>query len=228
MTFKSGPQSGLNSTGLACLKNNGTIPVRVEFIRPDGFLYVRDEHNKQLCIHHNNFTMLPTIPSRHREYNWRLVEPIWAKAVAAYPTTIVVAKGQLSHETLARKLREARYARDRYVYPTSIDKTRWEEISPKIAITPMDDGTVRLGPSDTRELVAFEAALTSRNEIHINWANKPDELERLCALLHAHVFDPKPNFVLRGLTDQLIASLEERYDVGFALREDKKSWVIVF
>ncbi len=227
------PVPGPNSPGLAKLRNNGIIPVRVEFVRPDRFLYCRDECGKQHTIHESDFTMLPTIPSRFREYNWLALEPFWAQALAAYPKTLTITSQGTSNETLARKLRECRYARDRYNFAFHVaNEAKWRELAERLVVTPTDDGKVTIGPPQAAQTglqtVGFEAVVSGQNQVFIKWDAHPQVLESFCALIHARAFDPKPQFVVFGLTPELIESLESRYDVGFQPREDGKSWIVIF
>ncbi len=84
-----------------------------------------------------------------------------------------------------------------------------------------------MGPKDAMELVAFEGAITSRNDILIEWTDK-EQLDVFCNLASQRVFNPKPSFVLFNLDEATIADLEERYDVGFVLRDDGKSHSVIF
>lgn len=222
------PVPGRNTPGLAKLTNNGSVPVTIEFVRSDGFFYCRDDAGRQHVVHQSDFVMTPQPPSRYRLYNWQALETFWSQAINAYPQAIVIPHGNISNETLARKLREARYAKDRYNHPSSIDAAKWKEITPKLYVTCCDNGTVTIGPEAAKYVTPFEAVVTSSNSVFIKWDNKKSTLEDFCALAHARAFEPKPVFIVLGLTDDLIADLESRYDVGFTPREDGKSWIVVF
>jgi hypothetical protein len=200
----------------------------VEYVTLAGVIYARDPNNKQYITHMSEFQPLPNIPSRFREYNWIMLAPYWAKALEVYPKAVVIRPSGISFETLARKLRESRFAKDKYGYLSPlIDESRWASLADKLLITPLDTGNVQIGPFQPKDLIAFEAALTSRNQILIRCQN-PSAVESFCNLVSQRVFDPKPSFVMFGLDPTTIESLEERYDVGFVAREDGKSWEVVF
>ena len=213
--------------GFAELKNKGTRPVIIDQLQEVGFLKCHDlETNDSYLIFQQQFTPMPTIPSRFRRYVFEQVAPFWAQALERYPNAIIITPTKISPETLVRKLREGREAKNRHAWTSPlVNEAKWAELSGKIMVTPLNDGKVQMGPPEAKETVGFQAVVTTKNEIFIKW-EKEEELESFCKLVR--LFDPKPSFVVLGLNPKLIESLEQRYDVGFEVREDKKSWDVIF
>jgi hypothetical protein len=221
------PEIGQNSRGFALLRNEGSRPVVVESVESVGFLKVRDiETNKIYMIFYQQFTPSPTIPSRFRRYVFEQVAPYWAQALEKYPNAVIVSPTSLSAETLARKLREGREAKNRYSWTSPlVDEEKWNRLSEKLIVTLLANNTVQIGPAEAKEVTAFEAVITTKNEIFIKWKTV-EELENFCKV--AKLFEPKPLFVVFDLTPPLIESIESRFDVGFVSRESGKAWDVIF
>ena len=223
------PPYGQNSLGIASLRDGKTKLVRIEFMAPGHMLHCRSVDEQQpVCIPEQNFSLMPLIPSKYREYHFQSLAVYWAEALKDVGKGVVITPKNLSQDTLVRKLRESKTAKDKYGWRHPlVDEVLWQQFSPSLVITPLNDGTVRIGKEGTKALVAFEGAITSNNQILINWKDKAT-LEHFCKLASLRVFDPKPSFVVFGLDEQLITDLENRYDVGFNLREDGKSHEVLF
>jgi hypothetical protein len=203
--------------------------VRIEHEGAGRMLHCRTvEDLSQITIHASDFELMPTIPSKFREYNFQSLAQYWAAALNAFPKAVNVKPENISTETLVRKLRESRVAKEQYHWThPSVDEVLWTQHAKDLVISPLLDGTVSIGSVNATEPVAFEGALTSRNDFCIEWKNK-ETLETFCNLVSQKVFAPKPSFIIFGLDSNTIADLENRYDVGFFPREDGKSHNVIF
>ena len=207
-TQQSCPPYGHNSLGLALLPHGKSTLVRIEHIGAGRMLHCREVSTlKQITIHATFFEQMPTIPSKYREYNFHALAKYWSAALLAYPKSVTITPEGISFETLTRKLRESRVAKETYGWKhTAIDEALWNAHAKDIIVTPQDNGTVFMGPKDAMELVAFEGAITSRNDILIEWTDK-EQLDVFCNLASQRVFNPKPSFVLFNLDEATIADL---------------------
>lgn len=210
-------------------KNAEPFLATVEFLAPGRMLFVRDAKGKQYSTPMNQFTPLPRVPSRYREYIFQSVAHFWAEALNKYPDAITINPGNLTNETLARKLRETRIAKDKYGWQSpNISDAKWATISPQLLITPLDNGLVQIGPQTAKNIAKFDATLLSNEpSVTVKWTDKAT-LELFCNLVSQRAFEPRPHFVILGLDEALITDLEARYDVGFAPHEDSKTWDVIY
>lgn len=228
LVFPSCPQYGQNSLGLATRKNEKSTPVRIKFIAPGQILYCRSVENQEpVIVHQQDFTPMPSIPSKFREYNFLAVASFWAQALHSFPKAIIVKANNISPETFVRKLRESRVAKDTYGWTSPlVDETLWMRHSNEILISPLLNGTVQMGPVTPKEVV-IAANITHTSDVFVQWTNQ-NALETFCEFVSMRVLNPKPVFVVQGLTNALIADLESRYDLGFTPREDGTTWEVIF
>ena len=216
--------------GIAARKEKPPIPVRIEYIAPGAILYCRIlETGRSIVVHHTDFTPMPQIPSRYKQAVFDSVAPYWAEALNKYPKAIIITpKDDESIETLARKLRESRVGKLQYGWKhAAVDEKLWERFQASFHVTISPNGTIRLGPSHFTEVCAFEAVLTSQNVILVS-AKNTEVIENFCNLVSQRVFDPKPSFVIYGLTPEQAADLQNRYDLILEPRQDGKSFEVVF
>ncbi|MDE2097269.1 MAG: hypothetical protein KGL39_08510 [Patescibacteria group bacterium] len=222
---------GPNAKGFATLSDNKTYPMRVEYISPGNMLHgERLDNGQQVQVHASSFTMSQSIPSIFREHVFHTMAPFWESAIASFPQAIVINDERWSAETLMRKLRESRQAKQRYGWVDSlIDETKWKELSPRLHIRLVvshDQTLVSIGPEEPTEYRAFEAVVTNRNDIFVRCPDTPT-LEKFCRCVEAGIFSPTPRYVIYGLTDDQVTDLEARYDIGFVKRPDGHSWEVV-
>ena len=223
------PPTGQNTKGMVVTKNAPPFLATVEFIAPGRMLFVRDAQGKQYSTPMNQFTPLPRVPARYREYVFQSVAHFWAEALNKFPDAITINPGNLTNETLARKLRETRIAKDKYGWQSpAISDTKWASIASQLLITPLDNGLVQIGPQTAKNIAQFDATLvTNTQTFTVKWTDKAT-LELFCGLVSQRAFEPRPHFTIYGLNEALITDLEARYDVGFAPNADGKSWEVIF
>jgi hypothetical protein len=225
------PIIGPNTTGLIRTERGHRL-VRVEFISTLlPFVYVRDiETNKPHVIYRNDLKMTQNIPAKYREERFQRVAHVWGAALNAYPNAIEVNPSPLSFFAYARLLRDARTAKDKYGWQhPAIRESLWQHAA-SITVTEAESGIgVLLGPTEAkfppRALPAGVVAETDMLEFR--WSNEA-ELEAFCLLHDKKCVWPRQSFYTTGLTTALVASLEERYDIGFVPHEsDATKWLIV-
>ncbi len=221
------PPYGQNSLGVAKRANGKPSLVRIEHIGAGFMLHCREVDTlKQLTIHASDFDPMPNIPSKYREYNFQALAPYWAEALRVFPKTVVIKPVNLSPETLARKLRESRVAKDTYHWKhPSVDEALWALNAEKITVALTDTGNVTMGERSSREIMPSQVTLVSDASITLRLSNI-ETRESFCSLISQRVFDRKHTFVVLDLDDATIADLESRYDIGFVPRDDSGHNVI--
>lgn len=192
----------------------GEYICRIQFVS-NRFIYARRcDNDALLCIHDSYFMPTPAIPSRLRKYAFEAVAHIWGEALRKYPNPVEFSS-HLTPETLARKLREARDAKQRYGWQhPAVDDKLWNLHAEEITVTPKSE-TVILGPRFAKfSSEPVQATEIGHKDLTVEIKGQND-IEALCLLLHNRVFTPRPTFLVIGLDDNQIESLELRYDVGF-------------
>jgi hypothetical protein len=165
------------------------------------------------------------IPSRFRQQHFDSLAHVWRDALAAYPSAVLVDPAPLAPDTFARKLREARYAKERFGWKHPfIDEAKWKELNEKIDVGFTDDGRIRLGVPKSQE-AALIGKTERFDEYLIKWNNETD-LSNICAFFTWCVIHPKPFFVVQNLTTDLIVKLEAAHDIAFNQLEQNK-WQLI-
>ena len=171
---------------------------------------------------------MPTpIPSRLRQVAFNRVAHIWSAAITSFPKPCVITETEYSFNTLARLIRDARIAKNRYGWPLlCVDEKQWFAISPTLAFYE-SGGEYFLGPrqdGQKRELVGKVS--TEKDEIVFH-AQVHGQREMMLHLIHEGCIKI-PNLLML-LTKKDVASLENQYpNIGFAPHETKPNhWYIV-
>jgi hypothetical protein len=226
------PDIGLNSKGIA-LTINGKRPVIVDYVdKQTGFYFVRDlEYNTQHRVFRLDFMQHQSIPSKHREHHFQSVAHIWAEALKNFPANTVVKSGKLSHETLCRKLREGREAKNKYGWKNPlIDEALWAERAEQISVEPFSD-YVLMGGKDKKAQDAKGVPVDMAPENHsrpvIHVTAEMESVERICKLMNDKVFHPRPIVILHQITSSQVQSLEERYDLAINQTVDEGTYEIL-
>lgn len=225
------PPYGQNSLGVASRKNGKDTLARIEHVGAGRMLHCRSVDTLEpFTIHESDFTPMPTIPSKYREYNFHALAPYWAEALRSFPNAITIQPSGVSQETLVRKLRESRVAKETYGWThPSVDEALWLMHSKELVITPTTNGLVQIGKELPKETTPFHGDIvTNAAPPTVVDYRSPDVLESFCAVLSQKIFNPKPSFIIHGLTPDIISDFESRYDVGFTPREDGKSWDVIY
>ena len=225
---RSCPKIGQNTRGHFTDPEGKVHHVKVKHIRLDKFLEVEEPTGKQFSIYFTRFTPMSQIPSKFRKTQFDYVAPIWGQAIEAYPVPVEFDPAPLSADTYARKLREARQAKQKFGYQNpAINEEKWRHYATDIAISVKSDGKVCLGPNQLTAPAKQITTLTRADEVVVEFLSLQD-LENLCLLIERNIFHPKPVFVVTGLNDETIASLEERYDVAFTPVNDQAGkWQLI-
>jgi len=231
---KSCPEFGLNSRGIAATTLKGPRPVVIDYVdETTGFLFVRDlETNEQFRIYRQFFSMSSSIPSKHRKHHFESVAPIWARAIRDFPKSFLVDVGSLSVETVTRKLREAREAKQTYGWQhPDINDEEWNERCHLISIEPTKNG-VLIGSKHKKQVDRqseqkneLKIVESRDNEVHVRVDF--NDVEKLCKLLHEKAFNPKPVFVVHGLTEDQKTDLENRYDIALDKTTDEEGCYVI-
>jgi hypothetical protein len=221
------PIIGQNTKGLAKLSHLANIFVVVEQPENDlGFLTVRDiETGQTYQIFRQQFTpMQNSIPSKFRQHNFEQMTPYWKAALEAFPAPVEIDPLPHTAETIARRLREARKAKEKYKWTSAnIDELLWANHATGVDICLTNEGKVVMKPHDVpmpKSNIMAKIESQIKNVIIFSWQDFSD-VERLCKLLHERAFNPRPQFWLAGLSKEQVLSLEERYDVGFVEENGK-------
>jgi hypothetical protein len=166
-----------------------------------------------------------SIPSRFQKQHFDSLAAVWAEAVRTYPETITVIPGSLSVDTLARKLRDARFAKNKwgYLYP-EIDEALWAQNNLKVKVGIGQDGKVKLGPLTPKTIEPVGVPIKT-GEYLILWDTRFD-LDRVCDFLGTVKIEPKPYFVIKDLSPAEIRRLEGSFNVGFVQLTENK-WQVV-
>lgn len=223
-------ESNLNRLGIADT-SQGKRLVQVEYEDNLGFFFVTDVETKaksRVFRHYINF--FPMIPSRFKETHFAAVAHIWGIMLDNYPSDLLAETKEFSHETLCRKLREAREAKKRYGYKhPKINEANWERLAYKISVEVTNNGVLLASKDKKKQEKENKEAVVSlipnNKKVVINVTADFAKIEHLCLLLSERVFNPSPVFVLASITDEQIISLEGRYDVAFVKENDQ--WVII-
>lgn len=223
------PPYGQNSLGVAKRANGNPLLVRIEHIGAGHMLHCREVDTlRSITIHATDFDPMPTIPSKYREYNFTVLAPYWAQALAIFPKVLVIDPSTLSGETLARKLRESRVAKETYKWKSPlVDEAKWAETADKIVISLSEKGQVTMGERQGREQVEAQVRVLNDAAITLRLSNT-ETREAFCSLVSQRVFGPNVQFIVTDLDETTITDLENRYDVGFVPQEDGHSHKVIF
>jgi hypothetical protein len=217
-----------NTKGLA-ITVLGTIPCTVEYVDyGTGFLFVRAAVTDTLHrVHRTDFTPMPSIPPRHRKHVFDSVAHIWKAALEAYPSVVSADPGGLSLDTLVKKLRDSRDAKNNYKWEHPlVDEKLWLERSERIKIGQNLVGkVVILGAAESLRDYrnGSTPAILGAPEVAFSWQSF-NQVEQLCWI--ATQMTPRQIFVVRGLTDEQRASLEQRYDVGIIKLDEQTTQIV--
>lgn len=169
---------------------------------------------------------MPAIASRFRKYHFESVAHIFQQALRAYPENVTVLCGKLSPETLARKLREAREAKNRYGWVSPlIDETLWATNADNLMFVPSDSEVLITNKANPRRASLDQPDVKSRQSVIEVSLTNPEMLVHFCWLLHTKVFNPKPSFLIVGSTDTQIKQMEQTYDIAFDKTEE--GWLVL-
>ena len=173
-------------------------------------------------------TLMPTpIPSRLSQAAFNRVAHIWFEAITKFPKPCVIAETEYSFNTLARLIRDARIAKNRYGWPLlCVDEKQWSAISPTLAFYE-SGGQYFLGPrQDGQKREPVGKVSTEKDEIVFTPRDELD-VDRFFVVLNGGCIKI-PNLLML-LTKKDVASLENQYpNIGFAPHETKPNhWYIV-
>ena len=217
-----------NTKGLA-VTERGSLPCVVEYADPGtGFLFVRAVVTDALYrVYRTDFTPMPSIPPRHRKHVFDSVAHIWKAALEAYPNVVSADPGGLSLDTLVKKLRDSRDAKNNYKWEHPlVDERLWLERSERIKIGQNLVGkVVILGAAESLRDYrnGSTPAILGAPEVNFSWQSF-NQVEQLCWV--ATQMAPRQIFVVRGLTDEQRASLEQRYDVGIIKLDEQTTQIV--
>lgn len=221
-----------NTKGFASTVD-GQRPVVIEYVdHAVGFYHVIDiETRKPYTIYRTSFMPSSTIPNKYRQSAFLRVAHMWADALAKYPTPATIDTFPFAAISVIRLVRNAREAKNTYgwIHPGINDK-KWAELNDTLTVTEVDERTITIGLQSAKFPPKSEpiGAVQSTEPItQVEW-HDVKELDSLCFLLERKLLHPRPNLVVSNLTDEIITSLESRYEVGFVQHEtDKNKWSIV-
>jgi hypothetical protein len=201
----------------------------VEYSDPDtGFLFVRAAvTDRRYRVFRTDFTPMPSIPPRHRKHVFDSVAHIWKAALDAYPNVVSADPGGLSLDTLVKKLRDSRDAKNNYKWEHPlVDEKLWLEHSERIKIGQNLVGkVVILGAAESLRDYrnGSTPAILGAPEVAFSWQSF-NQVEQLCWV--ATQMTPRQIFVVRGLTDEQRTSLEQRYDVGIIKLDEQTTQIV--
>jgi hypothetical protein len=223
-------ESFLNRTAMVKTFNGNKLCC-VEEKRENGFFLLKIlDTNKQIIIHRQNIEFMPVILARFRESNFQKLASIWAKALQEFPREVLVTS-VLSNETLARKIREAREAKQRHGWLHSeINEEQWKLLAHEISVEVTDKGVllaskVHKQQERNKKNLEIEFETSTKTEWVVTVTATFEKIETLCLMLSSHSFEPAPIFILKFLTDEQAQSLEERYDI--VLVKENNEWRIL-
>jgi hypothetical protein len=223
---------GTNSKGIATLTTEGRRPVVIEYVdEAAGFFHVRDlETSKPYTIYRTSFTMPTQIPSKYRQSSFERVAAHWGAALNQHPTPLDINPAPLSRLSFMRLLREAREAKNIYGWThPSIDEELWQEHASQITISETSNGVsmgLKHAKFPPKSALVGEPIAKTLDATDFKWTAFT-ELEALCLLLDKKAFVPAPAFLVENLTDDLIQSLEARYNVAFVQLENTNKWSLI-
>jgi hypothetical protein len=203
----------------------------VDYVDSDGLVVyyhlIADSKTTGHCVRNGFKPMSRNIPPRYREHVFHSVAHVWKHILDSYPKLVRVDPRPLTLETYAKKLRDSREAKNTYgwTHPL-VDEELWQKHSERIKIgQDLERNEVLAGPSESfgDNKHAAIGIVANQPEIMFRWRNFR-ELEALCLVISQ--MTPRQVFVVSDLSDDQIASLESRYEVGI-VEYTKGVWHIV-
>lgn len=165
-------------------------------------------------------------PYRFSEAVFRFYEPFIARALAVYPSSIVIDPRRVdrSPETFSCRFRDAvRSFRENRWFPTEINTTAFDEHADELKVHITNDGTCMIGPLAA---LAGKRAVPNTTDAYVESTTSPtcftladqSQIALIGALVH-HRMLAHPVLVA-GLTDEDVKNLESAFDLAVVKNPD--------
>lgn len=165
------------------------------------------------------------LPYRLRESTFRIYEPLIAKAIRDAPTPVMVNPAPLRCTTYAARLRDAISAFKRFQWPSSFSLFELTTASLNVR---HNEATVYLGPKGARK-VPNEFRFINPDRV----AGLPIDVEldnvslvAFCHLLSQRLLAGPIILRTQVLSQEVINSLEERFDIAIEISTDNSTVII--
>lgn len=206
--------------------------VRVNHDRKDGFYECTKIYaNEPVVVHRTYLTPMAQIPSKHKEHQFHQVAEHLGAALDAFPNAVQIDPSPLAIDTMARKLREAIVAKNKYSWKhPAVNEEKWTANQAALVVS-INGSKILIGPLDAvrkqqfviKAVAAAPVAEQPSTSVIDLVGQSEVELEHVCLLLHLRRMRPAPVFQVYNLTEDQIESLERRYDIAIVPLESNPS-----